>query len=79
MTAKQTPRRDTGGQQTSAGSGTSGNTLPDHDAAGELAAWGAAVTHLHRAGLPAAVPEFAARWLARRGVRGVRADWVSTA
>ena len=47
------------------------------DAAGEeLAAWGAAVAHLHAAGLPAAVPAFPAAWLARRGVR---ADWVAAA
>ncbi len=46
------------------------------DAAGELAAWAAAVAHLHARGLPAAVPEFPAAWLARRGVR---ADWVSAA
>jgi hypothetical protein len=46
------------------------------DAAAELAAWGAAVVHLHRAGLPAAVPEFPAAWLARRGVH---ADWTAAA
>ena len=46
------------------------------DAAAELEAWGAAVIHLHRAGLPAAVPPFAAAWLRRRGVA---ADWVSAA
>ncbi len=40
--------------------------------AGDLEAWAAAVLHLHAAGLPAAVPEFAAAWLARRGVY---ADW----
>ena len=34
MAAKHSPRRDTGGQQTGAGSGTSGNTVA-HD----LAAW----------------------------------------
>jgi hypothetical protein len=45
-------------------------------AAGELAAWGAAVAHLHQAGLPAAVPPFPAAWLARRGVK---ADWVAAA
>ena len=77
MAAKHSPRRDTGGQQTGAGSGTSGNTVQQRpDAAGELAAWGAAVRHLHAAGLPAAVPEFPAAWLRRRGVR---ADWVSAA
>jgi hypothetical protein len=42
----------------------------------ELAAWGAAVEHLHAAGLPAAVPEFPAAWLRRRGVA---ADWVAAA
>jgi hypothetical protein len=42
------------------------------DGAGELAVWGAAVAHLHACGLPAAVPEFAAVWLGRRGVR---LDW----
>jgi hypothetical protein len=42
----------------------------------ELAAWAAAVEHLHAAGLPAAVPEFAAAWLRRRGVR---ADWKAAA
>jgi hypothetical protein len=46
------------------------------DAAAELEAWGAAVIHLHRAGLPAAVPEFPAAWLRHRGVA---ADWVSAA
>jgi hypothetical protein len=45
-------------------------------AAGELAAWGAAVLHLHSLGLPAAVPAFPAAWLARRGIR---ADWVTAA
>jgi uncharacterized protein (DUF849 family) len=45
-------------------------------AAGELAAWGAAVVHLHALGLPAAVPEFPAAWLRRRGVR---ADWTAAA
>jgi hypothetical protein len=43
---------------------------------GELAAWGAAVQHLHAAGLPAAVPAFPAAWLRRRGVRP---DWVAAA
>ena len=42
----------------------------------ELEGWAAAVAHLHSLGLPAAVPEFAAAWLARQGVR---ADWVVTA
>lgn len=42
----------------------------------ELAAWGDAVEHLHAAGLPAAVPEFAAAWLRRRGIR---ADWETAA
>jgi hypothetical protein len=46
------------------------------DAAGELAAWGAAEEHLHAAGLPAAVPPFPAAWLRRRGVRP---DWVAAA
>jgi hypothetical protein len=46
------------------------------DAARELDAWAAAVVHLHRAGLPAAVPPFAAAWLRRRGVA---AHWVSAA
>ena len=39
------------------------------DVAGELAAWAAAVVHLHAAGLPAAVPAFPAAWLRRRGIR----------
>ena len=47
---------------------------PASDAARELAAWGAAVAHLHVAGLPAAVPAFPAAWLAHRGVRP---DWVA--
>jgi hypothetical protein len=47
-----------------------------HDAAGELAAWGAAVTHLHGLGLPAAVPEVPAAWLVRRGIRP---DWIVAA
>jgi len=77
MTAKQGPRRDTGGQQTGAASGTSGTTVQQRpDAAGELAAWGAAVVHLHAAGLPAACPPFPAAWLARRGIR---ADWTAAA
>lgn len=42
----------------------------------ELAAWGAAVAHLHGCGLPAAVPQFASRWLRRRGVRP---DWEAAA
>jgi hypothetical protein len=46
------------------------------DGAGELRAWGAAVAHLHAAGLPAAVPSFPAAWLARRGVHP---DWVTAA
>lgn len=42
----------------------------------ELAAWGAAVTHLHGRGLPAPVPGFAAAWLRRRGIRP---DWETAA
>ena len=38
----------------------------------QLAAWASAVEHLHALGLPAPVPEFAAAWLARQGIR---ADW----
>jgi hypothetical protein len=38
----------------------------------ELRAWASAVEHLHALGLPAAVPEFPAAWLRRRGVRP---DW----
>ena len=47
----------------------------------ELAAWGAAVQHLHAAGLPAAVPAFPAAWLRRHGVAAdwVAADWVAAA
>lgn len=45
-------------------------------AGADLRAWGAAVEHLHAAGLAAAVPPFPAAWLRRRGVR---ADWVSAA
>ena len=48
----------------------------DDRARRELEAWGAAVLHLHALGLPAAVPEFPAAWLARRGVR---ADWAVAA
>jgi hypothetical protein len=48
----------------------------DADAAGELAAWAAAVVHLHRLGLPAACPPFPAAWLARRGIS---ADWTAAA
>jgi hypothetical protein len=40
----------------------------------ELVAWAAAVEHLHALGLPAAVPEFPAAWLARRGIH---ADWIA--
>jgi hypothetical protein len=46
------------------------------DSRGDLRAWGAAVAHLHGLGLPAAVPEFPAAWLARRGLR---ADWTVAA
>ena len=46
------------------------------DAADELDGWALAVLHLHAAGLPAAVPEFAARHLARHGVT---ADWMVAA
>ena len=46
------------------------------NAAAELRSWGSVVTHLHSFGLPAAVPEFPAAWLRRRGIR---ADWVSAA
>ncbi len=42
----------------------------------ELAAWKLAVEHLHAAGLPAAVPQFPAAWLRRRGVRP---DWETAA
>jgi hypothetical protein len=45
-------------------------------AAAELRSWGSAVIHLHSLGLPAAVPEFPAAWLRRRGIR---ADWVTAA
>lgn len=45
-------------------------------AAHDLAAWAAAVAHLHRLGLPAAAPPFPAAWLRRRGVV---VDWVSAA
>ena len=41
----------------------------------ELAAWAAAVAHLHALGLPAAVPEFPFAWLRRRGIRP---DWVAS-
>lgn len=49
---------------------------PPLDASGDLGAWLAAVEHLHDAGLPAAVPEFPAAWLRRRGVC---ADWTVAA
>ena len=39
-----------------------------------LDAWAAAVIHLHAAGLPAAVPEFPAAWLRRRGIYP---DWTA--
>lgn len=45
-------------------------------AAGQLEGWLAAVEHLHAHGLPAAVPEFAAAWLRRRGIRP---DWETAA
>lgn len=51
-------------------------TIARRTAADELAAWGAAVIHLHSAGLPAAVPQFPAAWLARRGIN---ADWTAAA
>jgi hypothetical protein len=37
--AKQAPRRDTGGQQTSAGSGTSGTTVADNAVKGPQCTW----------------------------------------
>jgi len=37
-----------------------------------LRAWQSAVEHLHAAGLPAAAPEFVARWLSRQGIP---VDW----
>jgi hypothetical protein len=40
----------------------------------ELEAWASAVDHLHALGLPAAVPEFAAAWLRRRGIHP---DWTT--
>ena len=46
------------------------------DPARDLRAWGAAVEHLHRRGLPAAVPPLAAAWLRRRGTRP---DWEAAA
>ena len=55
-------------------SGASGSA--GSDATRSLQAWGAAVAHLHAAGLPAAVPPFPAAWLARYGVR---ADWTAAA
>jgi hypothetical protein len=42
----------------------------------ELQAWESAVEHLHDHGLPAAVPEFAAALLRKRGVH---ADWETAA
>ncbi len=42
----------------------------------ELLAWRETVLHLHSLGLPAAVPEFAAAWLRREGIR---ADWTVAA
>jgi hypothetical protein len=42
------------------------------DPGSDLDAWAAAVIHLHAQGLPAAVPEFPAAWLRRRGIY---ADW----
>lgn len=53
-----------------------GASPPIPDPAADLDAWEAAVEHLHAAGLPAAVPEFPAAWLARRGIY---ADWVAAA
>ena len=46
------------------------------DPARELAAWRMAVEHPHSLGLPAAVPELAARHLRRRGII---ADWTTAA
>jgi hypothetical protein len=52
-------------------------TIPaGYDDGPEMAAWAAAVTHLHRSGLPAAVPELPAAWLRRRGIH---ADWTVAA
>jgi hypothetical protein len=75
--APNTPRARPGQGTRSHQDGHGGGTLYGHaNPAGELAAWGAAVEHLHAAGLPAAVPELAAAWLRRRGVR---ADWTVAA
>jgi hypothetical protein len=62
-------RREPATRVTAGGDGTA-------TARRDLLAWGAAVAHLHALGLPAAVPEFPAAWLARRGVR---ADWTVAA
>jgi len=55
---------------------TTGRIARPADVSAELRSWGSVVTHLHSFGLPAAVPEFPAAWLRRRGIR---ADWVSAA
>lgn len=72
------PTPETGSRETSApGKATDTATVPSAtDAGRELAAWGAAVAHLHRLGLPAAAPSFPCRWLARRGII---ADWATAA
>lgn len=46
------------------------------DPAAELRAWRRTVEHLHALGLPAPVPEFAAAWLRRQGIRP---DWETAA
>lgn len=75
---KEGPAAEPGPSDTNgdAGSSTRDSVASAAGAAGELAAWAAAVVHLHGLGLPAAVPAFPAAWLARRGVRP---DWTAAA
>lgn len=78
--AERRPRARNGALET-AQLGDSGKTtlrqaaLPrSANPARELLAWRSAVEHLHKRGLPAAVPPFPAAWLRRRGTRP---DWVA--
>ena len=75
--AERRPRRKGGVQEDGAGGNVNDAIVTvTCGAARELDAWGSAVLHLHALGLPAAVPPFPARWLARRGIH---ADWTAAA
>jgi hypothetical protein len=82
--ADRPPGRERGRSRRPTGTHLNAAPLPGHADTGsvsqvagagrELVAWAAAVEQLHALGLPAAVPEFPAAWLARRGIH---ADWIA--